>query len=85
MPDCRRNKNALEPVNTETTANGLDAGAPIMLARLDAYMREARPWLSPDLTLVALARKLGVPSKTLSAVASIPGPTSTASSCAFTR
>ena len=39
---------------------------PDLLARLDAHMREARPWLNPDLTLVALARKLGVPSKALS-------------------
>lgn len=65
------NHNALEPVNTETTANGADAADPALLARLDAYMREARPWLNPDLTLVALARKLGVPSKTLSAAVNL--------------
>lgn len=65
------NRNALESVNAETTANGLDAADPALLARLDAYMREARPWLNPNLTLVALARKLGVPSKTLSAAVNL--------------
>jgi AraC-like DNA-binding protein len=55
----------------EPAADVLDAADPALLARLDAYMREARPWLNPDLTLVALARKLGVPSKTLSAAVNL--------------
>ncbi|GAA6142457.1 helix-turn-helix domain-containing protein [Hydrogenophaga sp. 5NK40-0174] len=38
-----------------------------LLSQLDAHMRDAQPWLNPDLTLIALARKLGVPAKTLSA------------------
>jgi AraC-like DNA-binding protein len=64
-------QDALEPVKAETTANESDAVDPALMARLDAYMREARPWLNPDLTLVALARKLGVPSKTLSAAVNL--------------
>lgn len=52
------------PVKTES---GMAQTAdPSLLAVLDAHMREARPWLNPDLTLVAMARKLGVPPKTLS-------------------
>lgn len=54
---------ALEPASTPAD--------PDLLARLDAHMREARPWLNPDLTLVALARKLGVPSKALSAAVNL--------------
>jgi AraC-like DNA-binding protein len=53
------------PLNTITTA-GSNVADPALLARLDTYMCEARPWTNPDLTLIALARKLGVPSKSLS-------------------
>ncbi len=42
-----------------------------LLERLDTYMREARPWLNPDLTLLTLARKLGVPTKTLSSAVNV--------------
>ena len=59
------NQNPSDSADAEPAADVLDAADPALLARLDAYMREARPWLNPDLTLVALARKLGVPSKTL--------------------
>jgi AraC-like DNA-binding protein len=58
--------NTSEAVDTKTTADALDAVDPAQLTRLDTYMREARPWLNPDLSLMALARKLGIPSKTLS-------------------
>jgi AraC-like DNA-binding protein len=60
---------ASEPV--QANADCLDGADPALLARLDAYMCEARPWINPDLTLVALARKLGVPSKTLSAAVNL--------------
>jgi AraC-like DNA-binding protein len=60
-----------DSAHAEPAADVLDAADPALLARLDAYMREARPWLNPDLTLVALARKLGVPSKTLSAAVNL--------------
>lgn len=65
------NQNASDPVDAEATADELVVADPALLTRLDAYMREARPWLNPDLTLVALARKLGVPSKTLSAAVNL--------------
>jgi AraC-like DNA-binding protein len=55
-----------EPNDTDDHANGPLTADPVLLARLEAHMQEARPWLNPDLTLVALARKLGVPAKTLS-------------------
>lgn len=38
-----------------------------IMDRLTALMETQRPFLDPDLTLVRLARKLGVPAKTLSA------------------
>lgn len=59
-------EDASESVNAETTADTAEVADPALLARLDAYMGDSRPWLNPDLTLLALARKLGVPSKTLS-------------------
>lgn len=65
------NQDPSDPVHAEPTADASDAADPALLARLDAYMREARPWLNPDLTLIALARKLGVPSKTLSAAVNL--------------
>lgn len=56
------------PTSAHADTDADDSSAdPALLARLEAHMREARPWLNPDLTLVALARKLGVPSKALSA------------------
>ena len=57
--------------NEVPTVGALDAADPALLARLDAYMSEVRPWLNPDLTLIALARKLGVPSKVLSAAVNL--------------
>lgn len=57
-----------EPETSDATAETAD---PALLAQLDAHMREVRPWLNPDLTLVALARKLGVPSKALSAAVNL--------------
>lgn len=54
-----------------TTATGSNVADPTLLARLDTYMRHARPWINPDLTLIALARKLGVPSKSLSAAVNL--------------
>jgi AraC-like DNA-binding protein len=60
-----------DSANGEPTADPLEAADSALLARLDAYMREARPWLNPDLTLIALARKLGVPSKALSAAVNL--------------
>jgi AraC-like DNA-binding protein len=65
------NENASEPVNAEPTVETLEAVDPALLTRLDAYMREAQPWLNPDLSLMALARKLGIPSKTLSAAVNL--------------
>jgi AraC-like DNA-binding protein len=59
-----------EPVNA-ATIDGLNGADPALLQRLDKYMCEARPWISPDLTLLALARKLGVPSKSLSAAVNL--------------
>jgi AraC-like DNA-binding protein len=58
---------------TEPQAPDPDAETadPALLAKLDAHMGEARPWLNPDLTLLALARKLGVPSKALSAAVNL--------------
>jgi AraC-like DNA-binding protein len=53
------------------TIDGLNGADPALLQRLDKYMCEARPWISPDLTLLALARKLGVPSKSLSAAVNL--------------
>ena len=49
-----------------------DAAAPTeeeiaLIARLDAHMVSARPYLDPDLTLARLARQLHVPIKQLSA------------------
>lgn len=38
-----------------------------LLARLEAYVAEHRPYLDPDLTLARLARKVRVPEKQLSA------------------
>lgn len=58
---------ALEPAEPEPTMTAPEAVDPALLDRLDTYMREAQPWLNPDLTLLTLARKLGVPTKTLSA------------------
>lgn len=58
------------PVGPEAEAVS-EVADPVLLARLDAHMHEARPWLNPDLTLVALARKLGVPSKVLSAAVNL--------------
>jgi len=65
------NESLPEPVDAETTADSSNAADPALLARLDAYMREARPWNNPDLTLIALARKLGVPSKSLSSAVNL--------------
>jgi AraC-like DNA-binding protein len=65
------NHNPSASVEAEPAEGGLDAADPALLARLDDYMGEARPWLNPDLTLLALARKLGVPSKTLSAAVNL--------------
>lgn len=56
-----------EPANLGDNPTPPATADAVLLAQLDHHMREARPWLNPDLTLVALARKLGVPSKTLSA------------------
>lgn len=56
-----------EESNTPTP----ETADPALLTRLEAYMRESKPWLNPDLTLVALARKLGVPAKTLSAAVNL--------------
>lgn len=64
-------RDALEPLIADSNTDVLTAADPALLARLDAYMREARPWLNPDLNLVALARKLGVPSKALSAAVNL--------------
>lgn len=60
-----------DPVHADPQSPVMESADPALLARLDAYMREARPWLNPDLNLVALARKLGVPSKTLSAAVNL--------------
>lgn len=38
-----------------------------LLHRLDSFMAEKRPFLDPDLTLTRLARKVGLPAKTISA------------------
>lgn len=53
-----------------------EGGAPsaddhILVARLDALMRERRPWRDPDLTLSQLARRLSVPAKRLSAAVNL--------------
>ncbi len=58
---------ALDGAATEPIQATPDAVDIALLDRLDTYMREAQPWLNPDLTLLALARKLGTPAKTLSA------------------
>lgn len=76
MPLTNANANADTSDTSDTDARPavphehplVEAADAALLARLDAHMREDRPWLNPDLTLVALARKLGVPSKALSAV-----------------
>lgn len=60
-----------EPENEASGTAAAETADPTLLTRLDAHMSEARPWLNPDLTLVALARKLGVPSKTLSAAVNL--------------
>jgi AraC-like DNA-binding protein len=60
-------KVALEPDGPEPKYAAPESVDPAMLDRLDTYMREARPWLNPDLTLLTLGRKLGIPTKTLSA------------------
>lgn len=39
-----------------------------VMSRLDTLMKNERPYLDPDLTLIKLARKTGIPAKTLSAV-----------------
>lgn len=53
--------NTPEPVTKAPVAD--DA----LWARVQAFMADERPYLDPDLTLTRLARKLGVPAKTLSA------------------
>lgn len=58
---------ALDGAATEPTQAAHYAVDLALLDRLDTYMRETQPWLNPDLTLLALARKLGTPAKTLSA------------------
>jgi len=57
--------------NAESDTGAAQNADPALIATLDAHMREARPWLNPDLTLLALARKLGVPTKTLSAAVNL--------------
>lgn len=37
-------------------------------AQLETYMAEARPWLDPELTVARLARKLGLPQRTVSEI-----------------
>lgn len=71
LPESPSSDNGSAPEDVGTSADAAGTGDPALLARLDTYMREARPWLNPDLTLVALARKLGVPSKTLSAAVNL--------------
>ena len=44
-----------------------DPGDPAIMEKLSALMAAEQPYLDPDLTLVKLARKLGVPAKPLSA------------------
>jgi AraC-like DNA-binding protein len=65
------NESAPDLVNAEGATDKANAADPALLARLDTYMRDARPWMNPDLTLIALARKLGAPSKTLSAAVNL--------------
>lgn len=55
----------------EPATEEADTADPALLARLEAHMRQVRPWLNPDLNLLVLARKLGVPSKTLSAAVNL--------------
>jgi AraC-like DNA-binding protein len=49
----------IDPEQTESDAR--------ILEKLNHHMTQAKPYLDPDLTLIKLARKLGIPSKTLSA------------------
>lgn len=49
---------AIAPETTEEDAE--------VMSRLATLMRDERPYLDPDLTLIRLARKLGTPAKTLS-------------------
>ena len=73
--EFRRSPQAPQPAPADTRSttphdtppDAASAPDDALLQRLDAWMREARPWLDPDLSLLALARKLGVPAKTLSA------------------
>jgi len=58
---------ALESAESNSKKAAPEAVDTALLDRLETYMRETRPWLNPDLTLLSLARKLGVPTKTLSA------------------
>jgi AraC-like DNA-binding protein len=56
--------------NDETPASASDAthqGDAAIIARLDALLTDERFYLDPDLTLARLARRLGLPAKTLSA------------------
>lgn len=63
-PDHKMDIGLTETAPKEAAPEAADLA---LLQRLDTYMREARPWLNPDLTLLTLARKLGVPTKSLSA------------------
>lgn len=60
-----------EPKQPCSEADIQEGADPMLLERLEVYMRDARPWLDPDLSLLALARKLGVPSKALSAAVNL--------------
>lgn len=55
-----------EPEPEETTASVPEAPDSALWERVQTYMSNERPFLDPDLTLARLARKTGIPAKTLS-------------------
>lgn len=57
-----------ETPDTKTQPQGAD---PELWERIQTYMGSQRPYLDPDLTLSRLARKMGVPAKSLSSTINI--------------
>ncbi len=56
----------LEAVPEEDVAPAATEGDAALVAAMDVLMAERRLWLDPDLTLSRIARRMGVPAKTLS-------------------
>ncbi|MDE0303522.1 MAG: AraC family transcriptional regulator [Albidovulum sp.] len=55
-----------EPINDRELKAGSSPADTVVMKKLEELMRTHRPYLNPDLTLMILARKTGIPAKRLS-------------------